>query len=227
MSSDERVRTAIEDLIAQGFVVRSGEQSGADLELGLLTPDFVARRGTEVVLLEVKSTADLRAPDELIALSRAVQVRPGWRLRLLLTDVAPTADLPPAPPLDAAEISARIVEASDAAAAHEYALAFIRIWVPLEATLRRLYQAFGWRSEGLGPAALVKGLRLNGFYFEDDEDYRRLQASLRMRNALVHQHRIDEDTDLASEFSYAHEMMALFLQIAHDAANDSPEPHGL
>ena len=86
-SGAELTRQVAEDYRSKGYEVSL--QPGPDQlppSLAGYRPDFVARKGDETVVVEIKSRPTSRREPPLESLAKAVRALPGWRLELVLAE---------------------------------------------------------------------------------------------------------------------------------------------
>lgn len=154
--------------------------------------DLLARRGDEVVLIEVKSRASLVDQPRLRELARVVEGRPGWRFELVLAGAGEDAALPEGTPLpeeasslDRRDVARAMAESEALIASGHSEAALLLAWSITEATLRLLANAesIPLRHEG-NPPYVLKQLAVNGALSR--EDYHSLMSTLRLRNAVAH-----------------------------------------
>lgn len=126
-----KVRGALEKLEAEGFsLIREPGDSDLPSELWGLRPDFIARRGRELVVVEV-STRGEASEAQLSRLAEEVGRHDNWRLELLWVG----EDIPAIP---SESVVGRWVGITSQISEFSNDAALLAVWVALEAALERL-----------------------------------------------------------------------------------------
>jgi len=185
-SGAELARQVAEDYRSKGYEVTL--QPGSDQlppSLSDYQPDLVARKGDEVVVVEIKSRPTSRREPSLESLAKAVRALPGWRLELVLAepDIAfplPGRTLPwttqeAGKALDAAQ---QLLESGHAEAA------LLMAWAGTEATLRLVAEREGVKVEWHEANFLLNRLTTEGVLGQ--REYQVLRGALALRNAIAH-----------------------------------------
>jgi hypothetical protein len=109
--------------------------SGLPKEAKALQPDFVASKGDEHIIVEVKHSQNLIAYPALTRLAESIRSIPGWRLDVVVLE-EPKAVSEPEPL--SIENAKRRLEAADHVANEtaDYAGALLLVWTAVEAVLR-------------------------------------------------------------------------------------------
>lgn len=147
-------------------------------------PDLIAKKGTEAVVIEVKTLGKARDSRTLRDIAEEIRKHPSWRLQVIIADQPQYWDTQfKTPPIEEiknrTEVAARIYEAGD------HIAAFLLLWSLLEAAARhRLREVGVERAVPRTPVALLKDLVSFGYL--DQEEYDRLAEIARMRNAAAH-----------------------------------------
>lgn len=167
-----------------GYAVYTRRDAHAQLpdELRQFVPDFVARRGDEAVIVELKRRG-MPAP-HLSELAERVRRHAGWRLDVLYLD-APGEDMQgPAAPADIEKTVAasnRLFSEGDALAA------WLLLWSAFDAAaMRALPEETGAADGVVEPEALIKLLAYEGLVPDSDHD--RLLELRQVRNRAAHGH---------------------------------------
>ena len=136
----EKVHEIAERYRGRGYEVTLAPQ-GDQLPEALrdLPPDLIARKGEDVVVVEVKSRPDLAKAPRASDVARVVREQPGWRFELVI--VSP--ERPFLAPYDAEDWSAeevdrRLSEAATLLETGHVEAALLLGWAATEATLRLL-----------------------------------------------------------------------------------------
>lgn len=149
--------------------------------LARFRPDVVARKGDEVVVIEVKPRGSLTDP-ELQELAKAVRAQPGWRFELIVLKPEP------GPPGTTAWTAEDVVDALRQVetilnSGHPEA-ALLLAWSAAEATLRILAEQEGLVLERHDAPYLVRMLVTRAVITREQYDH--LWQALDLRNAVAH-----------------------------------------
>ncbi|MDM9383927.1 hypothetical protein QUB80_24915 [Chlorogloeopsis sp. ULAP01] len=147
-------------------------------------PDMIVRRGTEAVVVEVKSLSSIASAQYLRDLAQAVENHPGWRLELVMTnpdDVAYSVKAEGS--LQEKEIESRLQIARELTNQHPES-AILYTWSLTEATLRLVTKKEGLSLQKPDPLHLLKQLATEGVISKSD--YQSLMNALLIRNAIAH-----------------------------------------
>jgi hypothetical protein len=176
--------------------------SKADLPQFLqhFTPDMLAIRDHEKVVVEVAERSDLRKDASLSYVAAEVNSQPGWRFDLIVqspdTSIDPvfTASTEPTSDdiLQLANTAERLVSAGELTAACMVA------WSAVEAALRQIATTAGLDLESRAPRYLLNALATEGLIPQDD--YSTLISVFRLRNTLAHGLKPSSMTSDAPEF---------------------------
>jgi hypothetical protein len=170
----------------QGYQV-SVEPAPGELPdfLRTLSPDIIARRDGENVVVEIK-TSSPASFERVQALARALEHRAGWTLQVVYADLADPEWEPPAELPQTAELEARLdslagVEKDD----DQSRLQFLLLWSIIEAAARhRLTRAGISPTQRISSSALIKTLLTEGLI--EEPRYAGLRRGLAVRNAIAH-----------------------------------------
>lgn len=162
------------------------EPRGSDLPTFLrgFSPDLIAKKGGEALVIEVKQRAPAEARAYFDALGTAIARHPGWRLRLVVgeldeIDWRPPSDLPPIEQLKMQ------LDASAGLHTRAPSAAILLVWSVIEGAARYHIAGEGIAATArISPLALLKRLVSEGEI--DDDDYDRLLHGLIVRNSLAH-----------------------------------------
>ncbi len=170
----------------KGYEVIIGPEPG-DLPAALANyrVDLVAKRGDEVIIVDVKTRRTLNDKPDLRGLARAVKGLPGWRLELVVTNprhkrVAPDGVVLPGP----AALAKRLEEAEGLAKAKHLEAALLLAWSAAEGLLRIVAEHEGVEVESDSPASILKRLYSLGLMAKTS--YGEFQRRLDDRNAVIH-----------------------------------------
>jgi uncharacterized protein YutE (UPF0331/DUF86 family) len=181
-----------QQLIGEGYDVLV--EPGADRlppDIARFHPDILARRGDEVVVVEVKARGtDTAARSQVEALARAVQSHPNWRFELVVMSTdQPALDAEPTWSRD--QIVTRLAEARALAHAGHLEAALLILWAVCEATGRWLAQTENLEVQRWDAASLFRQLVHGGLL--DGADLDAIEEVRRVRNRLVHGLNVDAD----------------------------------
>jgi hypothetical protein len=150
------------------------------------TPDLLAYRGQEKVVIEVKNRSDLRKDASLSYVAAEVNSQPGWRFDLIVqasdTSFDPIFSGSTEPSIDG--ILQLAADAERLAASGELTAACLLAWSGVEAALRRLASQAGLNLESTSPLYLLNALATEGLLAQPD--YATLNSLFRLRNSLAH-----------------------------------------
>lgn len=172
-----KIHEALERLEAEGFaVVREPQDAILPLDLRGLKPDFIGRRGADLVIVEVSTRGEARRA-RLDRLAEVVGRHEDWRLQLLWVG----EDIPPVPSSDTVDrwvaIGREVAQISGDAA-------LLSVWVAVEASLERAATRAGI-SDIRGPASrLISELYSLGVL--SDRQYDDLTHGQKLRAAVAH-----------------------------------------
>jgi hypothetical protein len=148
-------------------------------------PDLVAFGPQDSVVVELKVGTQTAASERFRELAEAIQRQPGWRFSLVVIDprsddVAPSAQQL----LNRNEILDRLEKANELLKVGTKDVAFVLLWVSIEALLRRIAIQEGLPLERVPPSALMKELYSLGVLSRNDLDT--TQRAFAVRNSIVH-----------------------------------------
>ncbi len=176
-----------EEYEAEGYEVFSGLPTEKDDPLSAYRPDLVLRKGSEVIVVELKHSLETRDTEDLQKLRAQIESHPGWHFRLLF------AGNPfQAPPMTlrsgskaTSDIRRRISEARGLFDRGDFAGAITFLWIAIEAALRTYFGKSGELPTG-GVTALSMLRRLYEEGVITESDYNLLTESYRLRSNAVH-----------------------------------------
>ncbi len=148
-------------------------------------PDLLIRRGTEAIVVEVKSRSSLTKSPQIRDLARVLQTKPGWKFELVMVGEEEDLNTPEGSHPFAREDAHHRLEAVEKlleAGSSEAAL--LLGWGAVEATVRLLAVDEGVELDRLAPSYLLKQAATNGVISR--EDYNFLMRVMKYRNALAH-----------------------------------------
>jgi Holliday junction resolvase-like predicted endonuclease len=157
-------------------------------ELGDLSDagiDLIARRGKEVVAVQAKNRHDLYDVQDIEALAKRVESRPGWRFDVIVIPPEDYREIPQnGAELGTEQIRSLLEEAQTGLATGTLRASFLIGWTALEAAMREAAKREGIVIDRETPQFLLKTLYSNGLVSR--RDYDRGQRFLEVRNALAH-----------------------------------------
>lgn len=152
-----------------------------------LAPDILARRGDEVVVVEVKSKESLRKAPLASELAKAVQAQPGWRFELVIANPEHQIVMPGgAEAWQEQEVRQRLQEAQGLFDAGHQEVALVLGWSAAEAAMRLAMLREGMPLDRSDAAYLMKQLAFEAVLSRDE--YNVLWRAMEMRNAVAHGH---------------------------------------
>jgi REase_AHJR-like len=147
-------------------------------------PDLVARKGDEVVVIEVKSRASLDQP-RLQELAEAVRGQPGWRFELVL--LRPEPGPPGTKAWNAEDVAYNLQQVEKLLRSSHQEAALLLAWSAAEATLRLLANRERLALEREDAPYLLKLLATRAVITREQHD--RLWDVMELRNAVAHGHK--------------------------------------
>lgn len=187
-SEARRLRQVAEEYRGRGYEVLL-EPKGKQLPRALagFRPDLVARKGDELVVVEVKSRSALRRDAQLQELAKAVRAHPGWRFDLVIASTEHDGVVPEgAQAWGERDVIRRLDEARSLLETGHLEAALLLAWSAAEGALRILAKA-----EEINPARqdvpyLLKQLAFRAALTR--EQFNLLQDMSDFRNAVAHGH---------------------------------------
>ena len=176
-----------EQYVADGYEVFSRLPLEKGDPLSSYRPDLVLRKGSDVIVIELKHSLETRDTEDLQKLRAQVESHRGWRFRLLFA-----GDPFRAPPMRVrpgskatSEIHRRISDARGLFDSADYAGAITFLWIAIEAALRSYFAKSGeLPSSGVTALSMLRRLYDEGVVA--DTDYNTLTESYRLRSDAVH-----------------------------------------
>lgn len=185
---ESRPREVLERIAAdyrkRGYdvVVQPGGRDLPDF-LADTSPDIIARRPGENLVIEVKRAPRDVDPDQLNAISRQVSKEPGWQFVVIAESTA-ESPLDRLAPLDETTVRERLRQAEELLQRNYVEAALLVAWAATEAAVRLLIARYGLPLSRDDTPSLIRTLASEG-YLEDDV-FRRLNNAFRLRSALAH-----------------------------------------
>ncbi len=200
LSTQQRVQELAQEYRSKGYEVIT-EPSPEQLPdfLCEYQPDLLVRKGSESIVVEVKTRSSLAENPRLRDLARVLQATPGWKFELVTVREKEKLDAPEgARPFTIEDVSSRLETAEGLLEAGSSEAAFLLGWGALEATVRLLAEEDQLALDRLAPSYLFKQAVINGVI--SGEAYDMLRRAMKYRNALVHGFKIvNFDTALVRE----------------------------
>lgn len=148
-------------------------------------PDLLIRRGTESVVVEVKSRSSLASDPQIRDLARLLHARPGWNFELIVVGEGEEQRSPEGTrPFDREDIRAGIETADKLLESGASEAALLLLWSTVEAVVRLLTEEAEIELDRLTPPYILKQATANGVISR--EDYNFLMHAMKYRNALAH-----------------------------------------
>lgn len=147
------------------------------------SPDLLATKGNENIIVEVKSKQTLRGADYIADLAKIIEDHPGWRLELVVTsskeEADSTVDL-----LPLWEIHHRLRQAEKLLTIGEAEVAIVMAWSALEASIRYNIANQPVKKSSHTAIEAIKTLYSLGVISKDDYDW--IEKIRKVKNNLVH-----------------------------------------
>jgi hypothetical protein len=178
----------IEKYVAEGYevLVDPAASQLPDFAAGL-SPEIVARKGDEGVIVTVKmNREDVREDPSIVRMAQVVNSQAGWRFDLVVLGADPGADEIPSGASEPSlhRIVGMLDYAATAAGARDLQSSFVIAWAALEAAMRRTARENGISLTSYSPQFLVRTLYSNGLLGRQELD--RLSGAITIRNAAAH-----------------------------------------
>jgi hypothetical protein len=148
------------------------------------TPDIIANRGNEHLVIEVKRAPKTVDPEQVAAISKRLAPHPGWRLVLMAPEppyMGIDSDLIT---LDEESIKQRFDEGSTLITQGHVEAALMLVWSATEALLRLIASRYKVKTDRLDTGALLRTLASEGLL--DSDDLRQLNSTYQVRSAFAH-----------------------------------------
>ena len=182
-----RTKSVVKEYKANGYVV-TVEPRGDELPEFLhgATPDIVARRGDDNVVIEVKTSTTVSGSSEVIQLARLVEDKPGWRFELVITNPqGRRLTQEPGQELSAQQLQRRLKEAERLVEIGSLEAAALLAWSTAEGVARFLLQSEGTEpKKKYSPGYVIKRTYSDGLMTQRDYDV--LHKAITLRNTIVH-----------------------------------------
>ena len=183
----QRLQEVAREYRARGYdVILEPKRDQLPVALAPYSPDLIARKGDESVVVEVKTRTSLAEAPQVRDLARAVRAQPGWRFELvvvkprwgelLLVDGAEA--------WDERDVARTLGEVNALLASGHTEAALLLAWSATEATLRLLAAREELDLERHDPPYLLKRLATSAVITR--QEYNALWDAMRLRNAVAH-----------------------------------------
>lgn len=183
----EQIARVAENYRADGYdvVVAPGAEE-IPFNLGGHRPDLLVRKGSDRVLVEVKSRADRLSFDRLHSVVEEVKRHPGWRFLLVTPQDIPGADLEDDDENRSSweEIEFRMNRAQRLFDSGDSEAAFLGLWIAFERLLRLQVRRISLPVDRLAPSIMIRQLYSLGEVSSDE--YQTALDCLNVRNRVVH-----------------------------------------
>jgi hypothetical protein len=154
--------------------------------LGAYRPDLVAKKGKEVIIVELKNSVETRESADLRALRDLVESHPGWHFRILLVGDSDQGG-PGAKPRDRTVVdhSKRLARARTVWQRGDLEGGLTLLWIAVEGALRSYFSKNRETpNKGVTALSMLRSLRDEGVV--DDKELRSLADGYEARNQAVH-----------------------------------------
>jgi hypothetical protein len=186
MDAQEVLEGRGEEFRKEGYVViMHPEKDHLPQNLRDLRIDLLARRGEQVIAVQVKSRDQLHDLGDYKQLADRLKMEPGWEPELVVFPPENGEQLPrDGTKLGVGEILSLTEEASRTFAVGALRASFLVAWAAVEAAMREAARQEGIAIDREVPRFLLQTLYTNGIISR--EDYDQVEHCFRVRNALVH-----------------------------------------
>ena len=163
-------------------------------------PDLLVRKGSESIIVEVKTRSSLAGNPQIRDLARVLHAMPDWKFELVTVREKEKLNAPEgARPFAKEDVYSRLETVEGLLDIGSSEAAFLLGWGALEATVRLLAEEEQLTLERIAPSYLLHQAVTNGVISR--EDYALLLRAMKYRNALAHGFKTaDFDADLVREF---------------------------
>lgn len=162
------------------------EPRGQDLPSFLAdsTPDMIARRANENVVIEVKSSPEYVDQAQVNAIAHRIAEEPGWQFVLMAPSPNRIAASGALTTLDEEAIRRLLDEAITLAQSGHATAALMLAWSATEGIVRLLVTRHGLPVDRDDPSTLIRSLASEGYL--SDDDFHILNETYRLRSAVAH-----------------------------------------
>lgn len=181
-----RTKSVVKEYKANGYVV-TVEPRGDELPEFLhgATPDIVARRGDDNVVIEVKTSTTVSGSSEVMQLARLVEDKPGWRFELVITNPRERRLIQePEQKLNAPQLRRRLRDAERLVEIGSLEAAALLAWSTAEGVVRSLLQSEGTEIKKHSSGYVIKRAYSDGLMTQRDYDV--LHRAITLRNTIIH-----------------------------------------
>ena len=148
-------------------------------------PDLLVRKGSESIVVEVKTRSSLAGNPQIRDLARVLDAKPGWKFELVTVREKEKLNAPEdARPFAREDVYSRLETVEELLETGSPEAAFLLGWGALEATVRLLVEKEQLTLERISPSYLLHQAVTNGVISR--EDYALLLGAMKYRNALAH-----------------------------------------
>ena len=148
-------------------------------------PDLLVRKGSESIVVEVKTRSSLAGNPQIRDLARVLEAKSGWKFELVTVREKEKLNAPEdARPFAREDVYSRLETVEELLETGSPEAAFLLGWGALEATVRLLVEKEQLTLERISPSYLLHQAVTNGVISR--EDYALLLCAMKYRNALAH-----------------------------------------
>jgi len=186
LSERQRVQELAQEYRSKGYEVIM-EPSSKQLPdfLREYLPDLLVRKGSESIVVEVKTRSSLAENPRLRDLARVLHDTPDWKFELVTVREKEKLNAPEgACPFATEDVYSRLEAVEGLLETGSSEAAFLLGWGALEAVVRLLAEEDQLTLERISPSYLLYQAVTNGVISR--EDYALLLRAMKYRNALVH-----------------------------------------
>ena len=149
------------------------------------TPDIVATRGDDNVVIEIKTSTTVSRNDEIMRLAELVENMPEWRFELVITNPrGRRLTEEPEQELGVQQLWKRLRESERLVEIGSLEAAALLAWSTAEGAARSLLQSEGIKLKKYSPGYLIKRAYSDGLMTQ--RDYNVLHKAITLRNTIVH-----------------------------------------
>lgn len=221
----QRVQELAQEYRGKGYEVIT-EPSPEQLPdfLGEYQPDLLVRKGSESILVEVKTRSSLAENSRLRDLARILHATPGWKFELVTVREKEKLNAPEGThPFAREDVYNRLEEVEELLKIGSLEAALLLGWGTVEAAVRLLAEEEQLTLDRIASSYLLHQAVTNGVISR--EDYAMLLRAMKYRNALVHGFKTkDFDATLVREIINTTKHLLAETSRAPSEGAESPSP---
>lgn len=186
-SEQKKIREVVKEYADSGYevLVRPKDEDLPSFLHGY-APDIIAKKGTQFIVIEVKSRMTLELQEELVEISKRLEGKNNWRLDLIISK--PRNTQPENESIERTiswpEIRKKAQEAGELSYQGHKEAALLLAWAAVEGALRRIAVNEKLLTKSKSTPELIKSLVTHGLISRSD--YRNIEDWFKARNSIAH-----------------------------------------